>query len=70
MQVMFILKKRQDLLGLALDLVAGSKDIVDVEVSMNEGCMPPVVLAIATQGVGRQMQKSMNDVEVGHAISS
>ncbi|GAB4817243.1 hypothetical protein N2152v2_004289 [Parachlorella kessleri] len=59
----FILKKRQDLLGLSLDFFAGSRDVMDIEIAVNEGSMPPIVLAIAAPSVARQLVKHMDDIE-------
>ena len=65
----FILKKRQDLVGLSLDLFAGSRDVMDIEIAMNEGSMPPVVLAIAAPSVARQLVKHMDDIEASRTAA-
>lgn len=51
------LRRRQDLFSLALHLVHPHDDTIDIEVYMNEGSLPPMVLAIATPRLAKDMLK-------------
>ncbi|EFN56107.1 hypothetical protein CHLNCDRAFT_51730 [Chlorella variabilis] len=57
------LVRRQDLLAYSLQLVRGQKDVMELELRMSEGCMPPLVLAIAPPPVARTMQQDSADVK-------
>ncbi|KAK9839733.1 hypothetical protein WJX84_000415 [Apatococcus fuscideae] len=57
-----MLQPRQDLLMSLIRLVSPTDDLCDIEVPMNEGSMPLVVLAIATPKLAREMQRELEDV--------
>ena len=58
------LKPRQDLLMRLWGLVSPSEDTLEVEVCMNEGCVPPIVLVIGTPRAARTLLKEQRDVEL------
>jgi hypothetical protein len=51
------LRRRQDLFSLALHLVSPHDDMIDIEVLMSDNTMPPMVLAIATPRLAKEMMK-------------
>ncbi|KAK9822527.1 hypothetical protein WJX74_001571 [Apatococcus lobatus] len=57
-----LLQPRQDLLMRLIRLVSPTDDRIDIEVPMNEGSMPLVVLAVATPKLAREMQRELEDV--------
>lgn len=57
------MKKRQDMAGL-LTFSAFTPDIIDIEVIMNNGAMPPTVLFIATPESSRSMTASQGREDV------
>jgi hypothetical protein len=60
----FSLVRRQDLLAYALQAARGQRDNLVLEVRMNEGAMPPLVLAIAPPATARLMQQELADIKV------
>lgn len=59
----FYLQQRQDLAQLLLGKLNGQRDILDLEAVMSEGCCPPIVLAIATPGLAKQLHTELPDLK-------
>eukprot|EP00887_Chlorella_sp_A99_P004191 scaffold23.g4191.t1 len=63
----FYLQQRQDLAQLLLGKLNGQRDILDLEARggavMSEGCCPPIVLAIATPGLAKQLHTELPDLK-------
>ncbi|KAL4424643.1 hypothetical protein ABPG77_002261 [Micractinium sp. CCAP 211/92] len=59
----FNLVRRQDLLAWGVMALRGQKDVLDLEVRMNEGAMPPLVLVVAQPTIARELQQGSDDVK-------
>lgn len=59
----FNLVRRQDLLAYAVMALRGQKDVLELEVRMNEGAMPPLALVIAQPAIARELQQDSADVK-------
>lgn len=53
------LRPRQDLLLSLWGVLFPSRDVVDVEVTMQEGAMPPMVLLVATKKMAKELTKQL-----------
>lgn len=53
------LRPRQDLLLTLWSVLFPSKDVLDVEVVMQEGAMPPMVLLVATKKLAKELTKEL-----------
>eukprot|EP01026_Neomeris_dumetosa_P046009 TRINITY_DN3910_c0_g1_i2.p2 TRINITY_DN3910_c0_g1~~TRINITY_DN3910_c0_g1_i2.p2 ORF type:complete len:437 (-),score=77.46 TRINITY_DN3910_c0_g1_i2:357-1667(-) len=56
------LQPRQDIVSLLLALVWPKDDRVEIEVNMNESCMPPMVIAVGTSKAIKQLMTDKEDV--------
>lgn len=57
------LRARQDVLSMMSYLVAPRDDLLDVEVYMSEGCMPPIVVAFGVPKVMRVLSRECEDIK-------
>ena len=58
------LRRRQDLMARVLGLIWPGKDILDVEITLNEGAMAPAVLAVVAAPLAKQLQAEEEDLQV------
>lgn len=57
------LVRRQDMLAYTVMALQGQKDVLELEVRMNEGALPPLVLAIGQPSVVRNMALDSEDIK-------
>jgi hypothetical protein len=57
------LVRRQDLLAYTVMALRGQKDVLELEVRMNEGALPPLVLALGQTAILRNMALDSDDIK-------
>lgn len=64
----FFFRKRQDLLAWAVSGITRSPDVLDIQIDLSPGSIPPLVLLIARAGHAKTLAKEQADVKVRRSM--